>query len=95
MNVPPIQPIKPQPTFQMKWKQRQLTNLTLTSITLDNGDRLVTRQTDTYKLQSLYNKLGQWIKSKLIYFSDNKPYKVIRCENTNVDRITGNKFNSK
>lgn len=56
----------------MKWKQRQLTNLTLTSITLDNGDRLITRQTDTYKLQSLYNKFGQWVKSKLHYYSEGK-----------------------
>lgn len=64
--------------FQMKWKQRQLTNLTLTSITLDNGDRLVTRQTDTYKLQSLYNKLGQWIKSKLRYYKGRQVVKEMR-----------------
>ena len=64
----------------MKWKQRQLTNLTLTSITLDNGDRLLTRQTDTYKLQSLYNKLGQWVKSKLRYYNKNKVYKEYTSE---------------
>ena len=64
----------------MKWKQRQLTNLTLTSITLDNGDRLLTRQTDTYKLQSLYNKLGQWVKSKLRYYNKDKVYKEYTSE---------------
>ena len=62
----------------MKWKQRQLTNLTLTSIILDNGDRLVTRQTDTYKLQSLYNKLGQWVKSKLRYYKGKQVVKEMR-----------------
>lgn len=65
----------------MKWKQRQLTNLTLTSIILDNGDRLVTRQTDTYKLQSLYNKLGQWVKSKLRYYKDKQVVKEIKSCN--------------
>ena len=65
----------------MKWKQRKLTNLTLTSITLDNGDRLVTRQTDTYKLQSLYNKLGQWIKSKLRYYKGKQVVKEMKSCN--------------
>ena len=65
----------------MKWKQRQLTNLTLTSITLDNGDRLVTRQTDTYKLQSLYNKLGQWVKSKLRYYNGKQVVKEVKSNN--------------
>lgn len=65
----------------MKWKQRQLTNLTLTSITLDNGNRLVTRQTDTYKLQSLYNKLGQWVKSKLRYYKGKQVIKEVRSYN--------------
>ena len=65
----------------MKWKQRQLTNLTLTSITLDNGDRLVTRQTDTYKLQSLYNKLGQWVKSKLRYYNGKQIIKEVKSYN--------------
>lgn len=65
----------------MKWKQRQLTNLTLTNITLDNGDRLVTRQTDTYKLQSLYNKLGQWVKSKLRYYNGKQVIKEMRSYN--------------
>ena len=65
----------------MKWEQRQLTNLTLTSITLDNGDRLVTRQTDTYKLQSLYNKLGQWVKSKLRYYNGKQVVKEMRSNN--------------
>lgn len=61
-------------------------------------DIYVAKNNNTNKIKhKLYylKKAGQWIKSKLIYFSDNKPYKVIRCENTNVDRITGNKFNSK
>ena len=62
----------------MKWKQRQLTNLTLTSITLDNGYRHVTRQTDTYKLQSLYNKLGQWVKSKLRYYDGKQVVKEMK-----------------
>lgn len=79
MKIQPIQ--NDQPTFQMKWKQRQLTNLTLTSIILDNGDRLVTRQTDAYKLQSLYNKLGQWVKSKLRYYKDKQVIKEMRSNN--------------
>ena len=66
----------------MKWKQKKFPNLTVTSITLDNGDRLVTRQTDTYKLQSLYNKLGQWVKSKLRYYKGKQVVKEMRsCNN--------------
>lgn len=65
----------------MKWKQRQLASLTLTNITLDNGDRLVTRQTDTYKLQSFYNKLGQWVKSKLRYYKGKQVIKEVRSYN--------------
>ena len=52
----------------------------LTNITLDSGDRLVTRQTDTYKLQSLYNKLGQWVKSKLRYYKGKQVVKEIKSE---------------
>nr|DAU01386.1 MAG TPA: U5 small nuclear ribonucleoprotein component [Caudoviricetes sp.] len=65
----------------MKWKQRQLTNLTLTNITLDNGNRLVTRQTDTYKLQSLYDEFGKWIKSKLRYYKSKQVIKEVRSNN--------------
>lgn len=33
-----------------------------------------------HKLYYLKDKLGNWIKSKLVYFSNNKRYKVIRSE---------------
>ena len=78
MKIQPIQ--NNQPTFQMKWKQRQLTNLMLTSITLDNGNRLVTRQIDTYKLQSLYDEFGEWIKSKLRYYKGKQVIKEVTSE---------------
>ena len=33
-----------------------------------------------YKLHYLRDKLGRWIKSKLVYFKDNKRYKILRSE---------------
>ena len=40
----------------MKWKQTKLTK-----ILLNNGNRLAIRETPYYKLQTLYNKYGEWV----------------------------------
>lgn len=77
-----IQPIQ-QPTFQMKWKQSQLGMLTRTRIELDNGNTLAIRQTADYKLQSLYNKVGEWVKSKLRYYKGRQVVKEMRSFNNN------------
>ena len=95
-----IEPIKPQPQFGI-YKGTKITSygyIDMGKIKDYTIDIYVAKNNNTNKIKhKLYylKKAGQWIKSKLIYFSDNKPYKVIRCENTNVDRITDNKFNSK
>ena len=52
----------------MNWTQRQVNQTKLTQICLNNGNRLAIRETPYYKLQTLYNKCGEWIKSKLRYF---------------------------
>ena len=62
-----IQPIQ-QPTFQMKWESKALPNVTKSKIELDNGKKLLVRDGGWYKLQSLYDECGEWIKSKLRYF---------------------------
>ena len=77
-----IQPIQ-QPTFQMKWKQSQLGILTRTRIELDNGNTLAIRQTADYKLQSLYDKFGEWVKSKLRYYKGRQVVKEMRSYNNN------------
>lgn len=56
----------------MKWNSRQIQQKTLTQITLDSGNRLTIRQTPEYKLQTLYDRFGQWVKSKLHYYSEGK-----------------------
>lgn len=56
----------------MKWNSRQIQQKTLTQITLDSGNRLMIRQTPEYKLQTLYDRFGQWVKSKLHYYSEGK-----------------------
>lgn len=76
-----IQPAATQPTFQMRWTQRLIQQKKLTQITLDNGSKLLVRESPDYKLQSLYDKAGNWVKSKLKFYKGNKVYKVIRSEN--------------
>ena len=76
-----IQPIQKQLAFKMKWKQSQLETLTRTRINLDNGNTLTIRQTADYKLQSLYNKVGEWVKSKLRYYKGRQVIREIRSYN--------------
>lgn len=76
-----IQPIQKQLAFKMKWKQSQLETLTRTRINLDNGNTLAIRQTADYKLQSLYNKVGEWVKSKLKYYKGRQVVKEMRSYN--------------
>lgn len=76
-----IQPIQKQLAFKMKWKQSQLETLTRTRINLDNGNTLAIRQTTDYKLQSLYNKVGEWVKSKLRYYKGRQVIKEMRSYN--------------
>ena len=65
----------------MKWKQSRLGKLTRTRIELDNGNTLAIRQTADYKLQSLYNKVGEWVKSKLRYYKGRQVIREIRSYN--------------
>lgn len=39
--------------------------------------------------------LGEWLKSKLLFFEDNKLIKEIKSENIRLDRNASNKLNSK
>lgn len=55
--------------------------LTRTRINLDNGNILAIRQTEDYKLQSLYNKFGEWVKSKLRYYKGKQVVKEMRSYN--------------
>lgn len=61
MKMQPIQ----QPIFKMKWESRALPNLVKSTIELDNGRKLLVRDRGWYKLQSLYDEFGDWVKSKL------------------------------
>ena len=76
-----IQPIQQSPTFKMNWIQRQVNQTKLTQIYLNNGNRLAIRETPYYKLQTLYNKCGEWIKSKLRYFKGRQVINEIRSYN--------------
>lgn len=81
-----IQPIQNQLTFGMKWKQNQLGKVKRSEIKLDNGNKLLIRDEDWYKLQSLYDKFGKWIKSKLRYYKGNQIFKEMRSFN-NVNQM--------
>ena len=72
-----IQPIQ-QPTFQMKWKSKALPNVTKSKIELDNGKKLLIRDGGWYKLQSLYDEVGKWVKSKLRYYKGSQVVKEMR-----------------
>ena len=54
--------------MKMKWKQSRLEMLTKSNVELDNGKKLLIRDGGWYKLQSLYDEFGEWIKSKLRYY---------------------------
>ena len=79
MKIRPTQQYRP--SFKMKWTQRQLNQTKLTKILLNNGNRLAIRETPDYKLQTLYDKFNNWVKSKLKYFNENK---IIRSQNNDV-----------
>ena len=48
---------------------------------MNNGNRLAIRETQYYKLQTLYNKCGEWIKSKLKYFKGRQVINEMRSYN--------------
>lgn len=75
-------------SFQMKWTQRTLVQkqnrLKLTNILYRNQTILI-RESQTngnkyYKLTSLYDRLGHWVKSVLRYYSKNKVCKEMKGE---------------
>ena len=72
-----IQPIQ-QPTFQMKWESKALHNITKSKIELANGKKLLIRDGGWYKLQSLYDEFGKWVKSKLRYYKCRQVVKEMR-----------------
>ena len=72
-----IQPIQ-QPTFQMKWGSRELPNVTKSKIELANGKKLLIRDGGRYKLQSLYDEFGRWVKSKLRFYKGRQGVKEMR-----------------
>ena len=76
-----IQPMQ-QPTFQMKWESRTLPYVTKSNIELANGKKLLIRDGGWYKLQSLYDEVGRWVKSKLRYYKGRQMVKEIRSNNT-------------
>lgn len=76
-----IQPIQDQLTFGMKWKQNQLGKVKRSEIKLDNGNKLLIRDEGWYKLQSLYNEIGNWVKSKLRYYKGRQIIKEMRSYN--------------
>ena len=65
----------------MNWAQRQVNQTKLTQVYLNNGNRLAIRETPYYKLQTLYNKYGEWIKSKLRYYKGRQVIKEMRSYN--------------
>ena len=75
-----IQPIQ-QPTFQMKWESKALPNVTKSKIELANCKKLLIRDGGWYKLQSLYDEFGRWIKSKLRFYKGRQIVKEMRSYN--------------
>ena len=69
-----------QPTFQMKWERKTLPNLVKNTIELDNGKKLLVRDGGWYKLQSLYDEFGNWVKSKLRYYKGRQVIKEVRSD---------------
>ena len=75
-----IQPIQ-QPTFQMKCESKALPNVTKSKIELANGKKLLIRDGGWYKLQSLYDEFGKWVKSKLRFYKGRQVVKEMRSNN--------------
>ena len=67
--------------MKMKWKQSRLEMLTKSNVELDNGKKLLIRDGGWYKLQSLYDEVGNWVKSKLRYYKGRQVIKEIRSYN--------------
>ena len=65
----------------MKWKQSQQGKLIKSSVELDNGSKLLIRDEGWYKLQSLYDKFGRWVKSKLRFYKGRQVVKEMRSYN--------------
>ena len=76
-----IQPIQQSPTFKMKWESKALHNVTKSKIELDNGKKLLVRDGGWYKLQSLYDEVGNWVKSKLRYYKGRQIINEMRSYN--------------
>lgn len=62
----------------MKWKQNKVQCLTKTNINLDNGKKILIRDCGWYKLHSLYDEIGNWVKSKLRYYKGRQVVKEMR-----------------
>lgn len=60
--------------------------LTKSSVELDNGNKLLIRDEGWYKLQSLYDEVGRWVKSKLRYYKCRQVIREIRSYN-NVNQM--------
>ena len=75
-----IQPIQ-QPTFHMKWESKALPNVTKSKIELDKCKKLLVRNGGWYKLQSLYDEFGRWVKSKLRFYKGRQIVKEMRSYN--------------
>lgn len=72
MNVPPTQPIKPQPTFGILKGYKKTPYGQLTWGTYKNY-RILIKDDKMYDQKLIYvidNKLSKWVKSKLIYIQD-------------------------
>lgn len=65
----------------MKWKKKNFTNITKSNIELDNGKKLLVYNGVWYKLQSLYDEFGSWVKSKLRYYKGKQLIKEMRSYN--------------
>ena len=65
----------------MRWKQSQLGKLTKSSVELANGKKLLIRDEGWYKLQSLYDEVGKWIKSKLRFYKGRQVIRETRSYN--------------
>lgn len=86
-----IQPIQTnQPIFKMRYNQKVYDNIVskrvIDKIELDNGNRLVISTNylfdkPTDKLMTLYDKLGNWVKSKLRYYKGRRVIQEMRSHN--------------
>nr|DAV00867.1 MAG TPA: hypothetical protein [Caudoviricetes sp.] len=57
--------------------------LTKSNVELDNGKKLLIRDGGWYKLQSLYDEVGRWVKSRLRYYKGGKVVKTLDSMSSN------------